>query len=99
MKTRDEIVFLLLAAITRCSTTIACRTISRHISTVNSAPRAGPLLANFFEALNAELGYADYLDALQHYRLSAIMSAFPGDYPFADRLHPGLLDVIEHPSA
>ncbi len=55
-----------------------------------------------FEALRAELGYADYLGALQRYRLGAMndpcllqMSAFLLDYPFADRLYPGALDVLE----
>lgn len=58
-----------------------------------------------FEALRAELGYADYLGALQRYRLEAIsdtrmlaMSAFMIDYPFANRLFPGSLDAIEHVS-
>jgi FMN phosphatase YigB (HAD superfamily) len=56
-----------------------------------------------FEALRAELGYADYLGALQRYRLGALndprllqMSAFLVDYPFADRLYPGALGAIEH---
>ena len=56
-----------------------------------------------FEALRAELGYADYLGALQRYRLGAMndprllqMAAFLVDYPFADRLYPGALAVIEH---
>lgn len=56
-----------------------------------------------FEALRLELGYADYLGALQRYRLSArndpkllLMSTFLVDYTFADRLYPGALDVIEH---
>ena len=56
-----------------------------------------------FEALRAELGYADYLGALQRYRLGAmndprllLMSSFLVDYPFADRLYPGALRVIEH---
>ena len=56
-----------------------------------------------FEALRTELGYADYLGALQRYRLGAMndprllqMSAFLVDYPFADRLYPGALGVIEH---
>ncbi len=56
-----------------------------------------------FEALRTELGYADYLGALQRYRLSArndpkllLMSTFLVDYPFADRLYPRALDVIEH---
>ena len=56
-----------------------------------------------FEALRKELGYADYLGALQRYRLGANndprllnMSCFLVDYPFADRVYPGSLEVIEH---
>lgn len=56
-----------------------------------------------FETLRTELGYADYLGALQRYRLTAtsdhrllLMSAFLLDYPFSDCLYPGALDVIEH---
>lgn len=56
-----------------------------------------------FEALRNELGYADYLGALQRYRLGANndprllkMSSFLVDYPFADRLYPGALEVVEH---
>ena len=55
-----------------------------------------------FEALRAELGYADYLGALQRYRLEAkcdpkllLISAFLIDYPFADRLYPGALDLLD----
>ena len=60
-----------------------------------------------FESLRSELGYADYLGALQRYRLDAElgqgsdprllqMSMFLIDYPFADRLYPRALEVIEH---
>ena len=59
-----------------------------------------------FEGLRDELGYADYLGALQRYRLDAElgqgsdlrllqMSAFLIDYPFADRLYPHALAVVE----
>jgi FMN phosphatase YigB (HAD superfamily) len=58
-----------------------------------------------FEDLRAELGYADYLGALQRYRLEnprdtrlLSMSAFLIDYPFANRLYPGALDAIKHVS-
>ncbi len=58
------------------------------------------------EELRAELGYADYLGALQRYRLEELcdprlllMSSFLVDYPFADRLYPGSLDALEHVSA
>jgi|SRR6267143_1737263 len=54
-----------------------------------------------FEELRAQLGYADYLGALQRYRIEnprdlnlLAVSSFLIDYPFADRLYPGALDVI-----
>jgi FMN phosphatase YigB (HAD superfamily) len=56
-----------------------------------------------FEQLRVELGYADYLGALQRYRLGAVsdprlllMSSYLVDYPFATRLYPGALDAIRH---
>lgn len=56
-----------------------------------------------FEELRGELGYADYLGALQRYRLEnprdphlLTVSTFLIDYPFANRLYPNSLDVIEH---
>jgi FMN phosphatase YigB (HAD superfamily) len=58
-----------------------------------------------FEELRAELGYADYLGALQRYRLEDLcdprllmMSSFLVDYPFANLLYPGSLDVPMHSS-
>ncbi|WP_218511461.1 HAD family hydrolase [Variovorax sp. dw_308] len=55
------------------------------------------------EDLRIELGYVDYLGALQRYRLDALndpqlllMSAFLIDYPFADRLYPGALEALAH---
>jgi len=56
-----------------------------------------------FEQLRSELGYADYLGALQRYRID-----HPGDprvlgislyllhYPFADRVYPGTFDAIRN---
>ena len=56
-----------------------------------------------FEELRVELGYADYLGALQRYRIEhprdphlLALSAFLIEYPFADRLYPGALEVIRH---
>jgi FMN phosphatase YigB (HAD superfamily) len=55
-----------------------------------------------FETLRSELGYADYLGALQRYRTKhprdtnvLSVSSFLIDYPFANRLFPGSLDVVE----
>jgi FMN phosphatase YigB (HAD superfamily) len=56
-----------------------------------------------FEALRTELGYADYLGALQRFRSGddgdprlPMMSSFMLDYPFADRLYAGALAAIAH---
>ncbi len=55
-----------------------------------------------FEELRSELGYADYLGALQRYRIKHHFSAniiavstFMVNYPFANRLFPNSLDVLE----
>jgi hypothetical protein len=56
-----------------------------------------------FESLRTELGYADYLGALQRYRTEypydshlLTVSTYLVNYPFANRLYPNSLDVIEH---
>jgi FMN phosphatase YigB (HAD superfamily) len=56
-----------------------------------------------FEELRSELGYADYLGALQRYRVECpydthllAVSTYLVNYPFANRLFPNSLDVIEH---
>jgi FMN phosphatase YigB (HAD superfamily) len=55
------------------------------------------------EELREELGYVDYLGALERYRVEALhrpevlrMSSWLVDYPFADRLYPGALDAVKH---
>jgi FMN phosphatase YigB (HAD superfamily) len=55
-----------------------------------------------FEELRAQLGYADYLGALQAYRVKhprdfhiLTVSDFLINYPFANRLYPNSLDVVE----
>jgi FMN phosphatase YigB (HAD superfamily) len=54
-----------------------------------------------FEQLRSELGYADYLGALQRYRLEhqddpqvLRVSFFLLGYPFAERLYPGALAAL-----
>jgi hypothetical protein len=55
------------------------------------------------EELRSELGYVDYLGALERYRIEDLhrpevlrMSNWLVDYPFADRLYPGALDAVKH---
>jgi FMN phosphatase YigB (HAD superfamily) len=56
---------------------------------------------SLYAAVRDETGYADYLEALQRFRVGLeddkrLLRAgdFMLDYPFADRLYPGALDVI-----
>jgi FMN phosphatase YigB (HAD superfamily) len=56
-----------------------------------------------FEELRSQLGYADYLGALQRYRLEDLhdprvlrIANWMADYPFAARLYPSALDVVRH---
>ncbi len=56
-----------------------------------------------FEAIRSELGYADYLGALQRYRIDyphdpnvLAVSYFLMNYPFANRLFPNSLDAVRH---
>ncbi|SEJ97795.1 HAD family hydrolase [Paraburkholderia diazotrophica] len=58
-----------------------------------------------FEDLRGELGYADYLGALQRYRHERqddtqllLMSCYLIDYPFANRIFPGALDALRYAS-
>jgi FMN phosphatase YigB (HAD superfamily) len=58
---------------------------------------------DIFEKLRTELGYADYLGALQRYRIEQprepkllAVSYFMINYPFANRLYPESLDAVEH---
>lgn len=59
-----------------------------------------------FEDLRGSLGYADYLGALQRYRLEDLhnpkvlrIANWLADYPFAERLYPHALDVVRHVGA
>jgi hypothetical protein len=55
------------------------------------------------EELRSELGYVDYLGALERFRVEQMhrpdvlrMSSWLVDYPFVDRLYPGALEVVKH---
>jgi hypothetical protein len=55
------------------------------------------------EGLRSELGYVDYLGALERFRIEEIhrpdvlrMSSWLVDYPFAERLYPHALDAVKH---
>jgi FMN phosphatase YigB (HAD superfamily) len=74
----------------------------RYLECEVGGERAGRYWA-IFEGLRAELGYADYLGALQRYRVECpydthllAVSTYLVNYPFANRLFPNSLDVLEH---
>jgi FMN phosphatase YigB (HAD superfamily) len=73
----------------------------RDYLTTNFGRDASDRYWQIFEELRSTLGYADYLGALQRYRIehprepSLIeISLYLIDYPFVDRLYPRALDVI-----
>ena len=78
------------------------RDLRQHLSSYLS-PQARDRFFQIFEELRQEIGYADYLGALERYRLEGLhdprvlrMSCWLVDYPFAQRLYPEALDAVEH---
>jgi FMN phosphatase YigB (HAD superfamily) len=76
--------------------------LKRHLTSAVGAERQAQYW-EFFEQLRTELGYADYLGALQRYRVQnpreprlLEVSSYLVNYPFANRLFPGSLDALEH---
>jgi len=58
---------------------------------------------SILEQLREELGYVDYLGALERYRLERLhdprvlaLSGWLVDYPFFERLYPDALEVLRH---
>jgi FMN phosphatase YigB (HAD superfamily) len=76
--------------------------LQRHLASALGAEGAQEYW-QIFEQLRTELGYADYLGALQRYRAKhpralhlLSVSDFLINYPFAERLFPDALKVIMH---
>src|SRR5258706_12429329 len=76
--------------------------LKRHLDTEVGHDRAQRYW-EFFENIRSELGYADYLGALQRYRIEyprdprlLAVSYFLMRYPFANRLFPGSIDAVEY---
>ncbi len=76
--------------------------LDRHIADL-FGPDAAADYWRIYESLRERLGYADYLGAIQQFRLECgdevraqDLAAFLLDYPFAERLYPGALDAIAH---
>ena len=102
MKAPDDIVFLFDCDNTLLNNDCVVVDLRTHLEREFGAKNRDRYW-KIFEALRTELGYADYLGALQRYRVGAMneprllqMSSYLVDYPFADRLYPGSLDAIDH---
>ncbi len=102
MTPQSDVVFLLDVDNTLLDNDRVEEDLRRHLEAEFGAQSRDRYFA-IFEELRAELGYADYLGALQRYRLEKqcdqrllLMSSFLVDYPFAERLYGGALNVIRH---
>ena len=101
MSEKKRVVFLFDVDNTLLDTDRVTEDLKRHLEKEVGAA-GSQLYWRAFEKLRTELGYADYLGALQSYRHEhphdlriLILSQFLIDYPFANRLFPHSLDVIE----
>ena len=101
MALRHDVVFLFDVDNTLLDNDRVTADFKRHL-TGAFGPERAEWYWQIFEELRTELGYADYLGALQRFRvehprdpnlLSA--STYLINYPFANRLYPGSLDVID----
>ena len=98
---RHRVVFLLDVDNTLVDNDRVALDLKRQLERAFGAKRQERYWA-IFEELRSELGYADYLGALQRYRVENILdtnllsiSTYLVDYPFANRLFPRSLDVID----
>jgi hypothetical protein len=101
-RTRGKPVFLIDVDNTLLDNDRVAADLKRHLTREVGAERQERYWA-LFEQLRQELGYADYLGALQRYRVEhphephlLEVSRYLVNYPFANRLYPGSLDVIEY---
>ena len=96
-----NIVFLLDVDNTLLDNDKVTADLKRHLGAAFGARRQERYWA-IFEELRKELGYADYLGALQRYRAEnprdpnfLTLSHYMLEYPFANRIYPGAIDMIE----
>jgi FMN phosphatase YigB (HAD superfamily) len=101
MKPPSEIVFLVDVDNTLLDNDRIQEDIQSHLER-EFGPQCRDRYWTIQEELFAQLGYRDYLGALQRYRIEhpndvhlLSMSSFLVDYPFAERLFPGALEVLQ----
>src|SRR5919107_6157157 len=98
----SEVVFLFDVDNTLLDNDRVTEDLRRHLVSEVGRERAERYWA-IFESLRAELGYADYLGALQRYRVEypydshlLAVSTYLVNYQFATGSSPNSLDALEH---
>ena len=102
MTREHEVVFLFDVDFTLLDNGHVERDLREHLSRWLSA-KARDRYFEIFEQIRHDVGYADFLGALERYRIENLhdtrvlkMSIWLVDYPFAQRLYPDSVDVVEH---
>ncbi len=102
MTHKPRIVFLFDVDNTLLDNDLVQAHLSEHLAE-NYGAAARDRYWEILRGLVDELGYTDYLGALERYRVEALhrpeillMSSWLVDYPFADRLFPDALAVLHH---
>jgi hypothetical protein len=102
MTAQSDLVFLFDIDNTLLDNDHVQRDLEAHLR-VEFGEASQKLYWEIFEQLRSELGYADYLGALQRYRKHEMynpqmlrMSSFLVDYPFAERVYQGAIDAVTH---
>lgn len=102
MAATDEIVFLLDVDNTLLDNDRLIADLMQHLAQEFGAAGRDSY-QTILEQMRAELGYVDYLGAMQRFRLAnmrdprtLLMSAFLIDYPFAGLIYPGVQAAVAH---
>ena len=102
MTREHDVVFLFDVDYTLLDNGHVERDLREHLSRWLSA-KARDRYFEIFEQIRHDVGYADFLGALERYRIENLhdtrvlkMSIWLVDYPFAQRLYPDSVDVVEH---
>jgi FMN phosphatase YigB (HAD superfamily) len=99
-RTKDQLTYLLDVDNTLLDNDAVIEDLRRHLASAFGAA-CEQRYWEIFEELRRELGYADYLGALQRYRVERPrephllqISLYLLHYPFAERVYPRAFDVI-----
>jgi FMN phosphatase YigB (HAD superfamily) len=102
MTQKSKIVFLLDVDNTLLDNDAVQADLKEHLAE-NYGVAAGDRYWTILEELGTELGYVDYLGALERFRLEKMhqpdllrMFRWLVDYPFEKRLYPGAIDAVRH---